>query len=196
MSILMLFVPCIVTNYVNGPTRCTFFIYLFYNFHVHSICFEWSSHSSSGVNGGVLYYTALHNRANMSSCFGFTTNSMTKAAAHIRMTVQSCVIQHTTINFWWWVTWSFKTRRVDMKIVEYIKNCILLVHLHNVIYMSILRVHWNPAVHTDQWEQFRIAHSLSLSFSKEKPFWKQWNILFRAPNLPDTSGYCLCLTGA
>ena len=29
---LTLYVPCIVTNYINKPTRCTFCMYLFYNF--------------------------------------------------------------------------------------------------------------------------------------------------------------------
>ena len=29
--ILTLYVPCIVTNYINKPTRCTFCMYLFYN---------------------------------------------------------------------------------------------------------------------------------------------------------------------
>ena len=28
---LTLYVPCIVTNYINKPTRCTFCMYLFYN---------------------------------------------------------------------------------------------------------------------------------------------------------------------
>jgi len=51
-------------------------------------------------------------------------------------------------------------------------------------------------VNRDQSEQFRIGPSLSLSFSKEETFSKQWNILFRASNLPDTSGYDLGLTGA
>ena len=49
--------------YVNEPTRYTFlYIYLFYNFHVHSPCFERSSRSSSGVYRSVLYYTAVYNR--------------------------------------------------------------------------------------------------------------------------------------
>ena len=32
MTNLTLYVPCIVTNYVNKPTRCNFCMYLFYNF--------------------------------------------------------------------------------------------------------------------------------------------------------------------
>ena len=73
-------VPCNVTNYVNGPIRCTIlYIYLFYNFHVHSTCFERSSSSSSAVYRTVLYYTALYNRANVSSCFGLTANTGTNS---------------------------------------------------------------------------------------------------------------------
>ena len=71
-SFLTLCVPCIVTNYVNEPTRWTFYIYLSYNFHIHSTCFEWSSRSSSGVDHSALYYTALYKRASVSSCFGLT----------------------------------------------------------------------------------------------------------------------------
>ena len=54
------------------------FIYLFHNFHVHSTCFEKSCRSSSRVYHSVLYYTALHNRANVSSCSW--TNSWTYSA--------------------------------------------------------------------------------------------------------------------
>ena len=43
------------------------YIYLFYNFQVHSTCFDLSRRSSSGVYRSVLHYTALHNRANVSS---------------------------------------------------------------------------------------------------------------------------------
>ena len=32
MISLTLYVPCIVNNYINKPTRCTFCMYLFYNF--------------------------------------------------------------------------------------------------------------------------------------------------------------------
>ena len=39
------------------------FIYLFYNFHVHSARFERPSLSSSVVDRSVLYYTAVYNRA-------------------------------------------------------------------------------------------------------------------------------------
>ena len=135
LSNLTLCIPCIVTNYVSGQKRCTFYIYLLHNFHFHSTCFERSNRSSSGVNRSVLYYTALYNRANMSSCFGLTvgtvntnstnstnsivsTNSKTTAAGHIRTIVQSCAIQYTTINTWWWTTRPFETCNVDMKIVE------------------------------------------------------------------------------
>ena len=31
-TFLALYVPRIVTNYINKPTRCTFCMYLFYNF--------------------------------------------------------------------------------------------------------------------------------------------------------------------
>ena len=33
LKCLTLYVPCIVTNYVNKPTRCTFSMYLFYNLY-------------------------------------------------------------------------------------------------------------------------------------------------------------------
>ena len=62
ISNLTLCVPCIVTNYVNGPTSCTFlFVYLFYNFHIHSPCFERSSRSSSGVRANLHDCTELCN---------------------------------------------------------------------------------------------------------------------------------------
>ena len=48
------------------------YIYLFYNFLVHSTCFERSSRSLSGVDRSALYYAALYNCANVSSCFGLT----------------------------------------------------------------------------------------------------------------------------
>ena len=90
--------------YVNEPTRCSFYIYLFYNFHVRSTCFERSSRSSSEVNRSVLYNT----HSSVQSC----------ERVNMRTIVQSCVIHYTTISSRWWMTRSFETRRVDMKIVE------------------------------------------------------------------------------
>ena len=63
-------VLCAITSFVNWPTICTFyiFIYLFYNFHVHCTCFERSCRSSSGILRSVMYYAPLYNRAHVFNC--------------------------------------------------------------------------------------------------------------------------------
>ena len=50
----------VFTHYVNGPTKCTFYIFIYSTIsYVHSTSFERSSLSSSGADRSVLYYTAL-----------------------------------------------------------------------------------------------------------------------------------------
>ena len=78
----------------------SFYIYLFYNFDVRSTCFKRSSHSSSGVYRGVLYYTALYNCANVSSCFDLTlgTNTRKLPALLFWCCADSLKLVHLSLN--------------------------------------------------------------------------------------------------
>ena len=56
---------CLSNNYINQPTRCTIFMYLFYNFFYNSPCFERPFRSSFMIYCILLLCT---NHANVSNC--------------------------------------------------------------------------------------------------------------------------------
>ena len=63
----MLYAPCIVTNYINKPTICTFCMSLFYNLCTNLRVFEGPFRSSSGVHD-LLYLHLCTNHTNVSNC--------------------------------------------------------------------------------------------------------------------------------
>ena len=67
LSSLKLYVPCIVSNSINKPTRCTFCMYLFYNLfatlHVSNVYFI---HHQEFIN--LLYLQLCTNHANVPKC--------------------------------------------------------------------------------------------------------------------------------
>ena len=76
-NFLTLYVPCIVTNSVNKPTRYTFCMYLFYNLfatlHVSNVHFV---HHQEFIN--LLYLQFYTNRAG-GRCVGLTTLPLSRA---------------------------------------------------------------------------------------------------------------------
>ena len=76
--------------YVNEPTRYTFYIYLFYKFHAHSICFERSNRSSPAF----YRITQLYNRANVQSCFGLPVGTNSNSSAHSHDCTELCNTAH------------------------------------------------------------------------------------------------------
>ena len=92
MHFLTLYVPCIVTNSINKPTRCTLCMYLFYNLfatlHVSNDCFV---HHQEFINLLYLQLCTTHTNvsrhvANNFCLFTEMHNATSPKAVTIRVT--------------------------------------------------------------------------------------------------------------
>ena len=86
-SHLTLYVPCIVTNYINIPTRCTFCMYLFYNLctNLHVLNDHFVHHQQFMI----YFIRSLYKLSKCAQLFGLTVGTDRKSKTFV-LFVQSC----------------------------------------------------------------------------------------------------------
>ena len=98
---LKLYVPCIVTYYINKPTSCTFRMYLFYNFLSNSTCYHFVHHQEFR---GLLYLQLCTNRANVSNCLVLKPRNC-RINTYEKCILLVCLYNYVAYlaNFWRWL---------------------------------------------------------------------------------------------